>query len=285
MGACTSCEDKELVAPASMGDLQGVKDALRCHAPIDRREGDSGLSALIAAASHRQLAVVQHLLRARANVNLQDCEGRTALIAAASRTENLDVVKCLVEEGAAKCNLADGERCTALMFAAREHQADVVKCLLKHSADANLKNSAGTTALIMAVNGATEVPYSSKHRDDRRSFVETMRHLINSDHFNINATNDQGCTALLVACCRQHNEAVKYLISQGADVDIQSEDGRTALICAVYRNNASLVKFLVEVAGADPFLQDATGMTARDRAEQAQNDTIATYLKKKMAER
>mmetsp|Transcript_17476 Transcript_17476/g.33154 ORF Transcript_17476/g.33154 Transcript_17476/m.33154 type:complete len:291 (-) Transcript_17476:219-1091(-) len=285
MGACTSHEHGGLLAPASAGDIDGVKEALRYHAPIDKREGESGLSALIAAASNRQFVVVKHLLRAKANVNLQDSEGRTALIAAASKTMNLDVLKCLVEEGSAKCNLADGERWTALMYAAREHQADVVEYLLDHGADVNLQNSVGDTALITAVKSATEMPHSPRHYGDRRDwrdFIGTMRNLINSEDLDIDATDDNGRTALLLACCMQNTDAVKYVVSNGANVDIQSEDGSTALICAVYRKNMSLVKFLVEDAKADLFLQDTIGMTALDRAEQAQNVVIAKYLRTKM---
>jgi ankyrin repeat protein len=62
--------------------------------------------------------------------------------------------------------------------------------------------------------------------------------------------------------CR--DEMVQYLLSQNANVDIQSDSGITALIWATERNHMSTVSLLLK-AGCKPDLYDKQGQTGMKR--------------------
>ncbi|OYX34305.1 MAG: hypothetical protein B7Y99_05885 [Caulobacterales bacterium 32-69-10] len=58
------------------------------------------------------------------------------------------------------------------------------------------------------------------------------------------------------------------LLAQGAPVDASEEDGQTALMAAVQANQPAAVALLLR-RGADPDLKDRAGRSARDMAAAA----------------
>jgi ankyrin repeat protein len=67
---------------------------------------------------------------------------------------------------------------------------------------------------------------------------------------DVNATNQNGSTALMLAGFNGHTRIVEYLLQKGADVNIKDGNKRTALIYAASGNNAETVERLIE-AGAE----------------------------------
>ncbi|MFT7807958.1 ankyrin repeat and SOCS box protein 1 [Arapaima gigas] len=59
------------------------------------------------------------------------------------------------------------------------------------------------------------------------------------------------CTPLRIAATAGHSECVRFLISQGAEVDLVDVKGQTALYVAVVNGHLDCVRILLE-AGADP---------------------------------
>ena len=55
--------------------------------------------------------------------------------------------------------------------------------------------------------------------------------------YNVNKTYRVGETALHLAASHNHAAILSYLISQGADINVQSMDGRTPLMLAAGNNN------------------------------------------------
>ncbi|MGD9940750.1 MAG: ankyrin repeat domain-containing protein [Clostridia bacterium] len=75
-------------------------------------------------------------------------------------------------------------------------------------------------------------------------------------------SDDRGYTALMDAAQQGDEGLLHYLLSRGANPDLQSKDGQTALILSVGRNDVSMSRLLLE-SGADPDLPDKLGLTAR----------------------
>src|SRR5262249_13792945 len=67
----------------------------------------------------------------------------------------------------------------------------------------------------------------------------------------VNLTNDKGDTLLMLATYHDHPDAVRVLLSRGADAGRVNERGQTALAAAVFRQSAESVTALL-AAGADP---------------------------------
>lgn len=78
---------------------------------------------------------------------------------------------------------------------------------------------------------------------------------------NVNATGENGGTALLLAALAGHTEAVRALLAAGARLDAKTEDGSTALICAASAGNSETVRALL-AAGADANARGDWGRTA-----------------------
>ena len=62
----------------------------------------------------------------------------------------------------------------------------------------------------------------------------------------MNSQNVEGLTALHNSCCNGHIEVVKYLLANGADINIADEDGWTPLHGAACFGEYEVVQYLVQ---------------------------------------
>uniref|UniRef100_A0A1X7THE9 Uncharacterized protein n=2 Tax=Amphimedon queenslandica TaxID=400682 RepID=A0A1X7THE9_AMPQE len=74
-------------------------------------------------------------------------------------------------------------------------------------------------------------------------------------------TNEEGKTALMLACERGHEDIVHSLLSAGANVDIQDNKGWTALMIAGMHNHCSIIHILLQ-ANANLHLKASDGSNA-----------------------
>lgn len=95
---------------------------------------------------------------------------------------------------------------------------------------------------------------------------------------NINATDDDGETALMEAADSRNASAVRVLINNGANVNAADEDGETALMIAADEGNVEAVRLLIE-AGANLNARDEDGETALDKAYDEDNHTVVRILR------
>lgn len=91
-----------------------------------------------------------------------------------------------------------------------------------------------------------------------------MRFLI-SNGANVNVRDNRGVTPLVQACELGFIEGVDQLIKSGARVEDANNTGETPLISAVHRRDLALVRLLIK-AGASPDRPDNSGRSARDYA-------------------
>ena len=87
---------------------------------------------------------------------------------------------------------------------------------------------------------------------------EAVEFLLQLETVNIDHTNEEGKTALMLACERGHEDIVHSLLSAGANVNIQDNKGWTALMIASKYNHISIIHMLLEANG-NPHLKTSDG--------------------------
>jgi len=216
-------------------DAEMTKALLAAGAKVDT-PNKYGVTPLIQAGRGGDTALIDLLLKAGAKASLAHPDGETALMAA-SRTGRADAVRLLIEAGG-DVNAASYQQETALMWAAAEGHADVVKALLDAKADPN--------------------------RKARVTTLETRKH---ADH------PTGGFTALMYAVRNGHEAVARTLAQGGADLNVTNGDGVTALIVAIVNDRFDLAGTLVDLGanandGSLYFAVDmhdaTTDMRARD---------------------
>ena len=90
---------------------------------------------------------------------------------------------------------------------------------------------------------------------------EAVEFLLQLETVNIDHTNEEGKTALMLACERGHEDIVHSLLSAGANVNIQDNKGWTALMIASKYNHISIIHMLLQ-ANANSHLKNSIGSNA-----------------------
>lgn len=234
-----------------------------------RRTNRYGVSPLIIAAGNGSAAMVRTLLAAGADANAVDQAGETPLMHAA-RVGSLDTARVLLE-GGATLDAADATyQQTALMVAVRENQLPVLRLMVELGGNVNAKTRVGRTPEFTLPNsvpgfghgvgiirgglpprgvrnpvpgGLTPLHYAA--RDGRLEAVKVLL----SAGADINQVEANDITPLLTAITNNHPDVATYLIEQGADIKKADWYGRTPLFAAVETRN-------MDVDNAPPFTND-----------------------------
>ena len=204
------------------GNLQEVKQLLESKADINRKNL-SGNTALIEASIFGHEKVVSFLLENKPELELKGIKEMTAL-AAATYYGYFEIVKLLVE---AKSDISAKEETdsTPLILAANNIDRDkhdsccqIAEYLLKQGADIKAANELENTALMAAI---------------WQNNLEVVKILMNQKEKNLEARNNVGVTALVIAAIctnRDLPEIVLILLENGANPNtFCDEEGNTLL--------------------------------------------------------
>ncbi|MCP5145330.1 MAG: ankyrin repeat domain-containing protein [Gammaproteobacteria bacterium] len=226
-----------LMWAAHHGDGELVKRLLKAGADA-KRVNDYGVTAMSEAAAIGNTEVISALLKAGADVESRNPEGQTALMAVA-RTGNVDAAKLLVKAGA-DVNATEGwGGQSALMWAAAQQQPAMVAYLIKAGADVNARGkvyqwqrkvTAEPRPKDMNKGGFTPLLYAA-----REGCTECARALV-AGGADMNATDPDRVTPLVLALLNLHFDFAAYLIEAGADVNKWDLYGRTPVYAAVDLN-------------------------------------------------
>ncbi|MGI4791559.1 MAG: ankyrin repeat domain-containing protein [Janthinobacterium lividum] len=338
----------ELFYHAMVGDRKMLEQVLWQDGMqgISLEEADKdGQTALMAAVTAGNMDTAQLLVEYGANVNAMDNDAydvpnKGTPLQRSIYCGLLGMMGLLLENGADPNLRRQPDMMTPLMLAVFMRNHAMVDLLLDHGADVNAvqERAISETALSTAAykgdfalvqrllkagatikDSQTALIWAGRDNDyaeDQRENYASITGLLLEAGANINAQDVYGRTALMMVCgetLRSSASAVKFLLEQGADVNLRSRSGDSALGCAARGDDNAVVRLLLKAvaqvntgdeegrtplmwasrganieimqmlldAGADASLEDKEGNMAADFAEElddAQEKTEALSL-------
>ena len=213
-----------------------------------------------------KLLIARLLLKHGAGVNVRDDAHNTPLLLAMQHGTS-DIVRCLLEHGADP-NLVYKEGKTLLHLDLGPHRYSwrpvtgrsddhlVAELLLKHGADANARDDAHNTPLLLAMQlGTSHIVRSLlEHGADPNVVYEegkTLLHLELGPH---------GSSWRPVTTWSDDHLVAELLLEHGADANARDDSHKTPLLLAMRHRTSSIVRCLLE-HGADPNLVYEEGKT------------------------
>ncbi|KAM9618996.1 KN motif and ankyrin repeat domain-containing protein 4 isoform 2-T6 [Morphnus guianensis] len=149
-------------------------------------------------------------------------------------------------------NLADRNGNTALHYSVSHSNFPIAKLLLDTGVcRLDLQNRAGYTAVMLTPLAAAETGQD----------MEVVMKLLKEGDVNLRAAQG-GQTALMLGVSHERDDMVRALLSCQADVNLQDEEGTTALMVACRQGNADIVRLLLAQPGCQVALTDKGGNSA-----------------------
>ncbi|XP_063048102.1 fibronectin type 3 and ankyrin repeat domains protein 1-like [Engraulis encrasicolus] len=204
-------------------------------------------------------------------------------------------LKRILQAGSVDVNGCDKLGFTPLMVAAQKGYTRLVRMLVAHGANVHIKNSSGKDSLMLACYaGHVEVVRclcvlvggwgvrdgggcSALHYAADGGNVPLIKYIIQQGA-QVDVCDSSMWTPLMRVCAVSGNAAVaSLLISAGADVNARDKDGKTPLMVAVLNNHVELVKLLLE-NGADYHVKNEFGCGAAEMARAFGRENILQLL-------
>lgn len=227
-----------------------------------RESPKSPYEALYTAAQAGDTLKVKSLLSDGADVHRQTTlRGDTALSASAERGH--DKVVTLLLQAGADPNSRNKSSWRPLHFAARNGHAGTVRILLASGANPNASQEEGGTPLHAAAQGDS---------------LEVARILIEHGA-NINAVFREHFTPIHVAVDCDSLKVAQLLIDSGVNINEKVSPGTTLLHSAVANGKEEAVEFLLK-NGADAYMVGVNGLTPASIAKDLNNSNIRKLIKK-----
>ena len=220
-----------LMMAANTGDVETVRALLDDDSDVNAKTNNGG-TALFAAAKKGYAEIVRILLDRGADANARDQNGRTALHVGAEDGHS-DVVRALSKESAVNAQTKNSR--TASSAAAANGNTDIVQALAEKDAELSLLGADNETSKLM--------------ESVEKNHIDTVRALLQAGA-EVNARNEMGVTALMVAARNGNPETIEALLDGGADVNAETEYGGSALRIATMENYVPATMLLLR-AGAD----------------------------------
>lgn len=219
-----------LTAAAYDGTLDIVKLLLDRGAEIDSPNG----WALQAAAAEGHYDVVKELLDRGADVNAlatnENFPQGTAL-QVACESGKVEIVTLLLEHGASP-DLGAGEDTCPLIAAATKGEQAILELLVNAKAEVNVFGGWDNSTVL--INAVINLP------------VESLQVLLNAGA-DVNMTDQEGDTALIVAARAGDADSVNFLLDNGADIFHANQDDENALQSAIkYGDDDDCTEALVD---------------------------------------
>ncbi len=201
---------------AREGHLDMV-DFLLSHGAVINARNVGGATPLYIAVESDRATIVHRLLAKGADPNIGRKNGLSPLAAAAYNGNSVIVADLLAHR--ANPNARDDTEKTAIIYAAAKGFTPVVRLLLKAGVDPKAAYGNHLTALMWAAGYADGAGI-----DD----AEKVATLLLDQGTPINAADDRGRTALMIAAETGHLEMADLLLRRGADRALRDKAGKSA---------------------------------------------------------
>ncbi|KAJ3166788.1 hypothetical protein HK101_011874 [Irineochytrium annulatum] len=224
----------------SQGDAAMLKELIRLGCPLDRQSHD-GRTPLFMAVEYDYHEIVTLLLSTvPASVKICDKNGKNVLHVA-TYMGNLRMVQDLLplmKAQGMKIGDPDGDGWTCLHYAVSKTDLDIIKYLVVQGAPIDTRTKSGGTVLLTAC----------KHRNP-----PVIDHLIGAmPPDSLPLVNDDGWSALHVACRWNTREVIEMLVKAGLPLSGRVKNGNTVLhIASSNENAAELLSYLIPLIPPD----------------------------------
>jgi uncharacterized protein len=199
-------------------------------ADINCLSGDARTAVMCASERRCCTRALQIFLQSGADVLVSTPSAITTLhhAAMAGRTDSCEL---LLAKESSLIHLKDVEGCTALLYAVESGHVDTAKMLCQHGADVNTLTTRKTTALMAACT-------FFKSAGMVASLIVAGA--------DVNAADQDGNTALMLAAQETSAEAMQLLLSSGADIHAANDSGQNALFAAAQAGQVCMMELLVQ---------------------------------------
>jgi ankyrin repeat protein len=238
----------------SDGDVDITRILLRAGAKVNDVQPNSKLTALIIASAMVHTKLVELLLNNGADPNAMEEKGFTSLarvvrdsrygIDFTDKDKIVTIVNFLLAHGADPNFRVMNKRfqatndlsltgATPLLLAAEVSNTSAVKALLEAGADPRMTTEQGTTALVLAAGGGTDIQGNRVRSPEERAMsIDTVMLLVKHGA-DVNAAGQFGWTALHAAAYQGLTDVIEFLVSKGADINRMDAFGQTPLSIAL----------------------------------------------------
>lgn len=246
-----------LIRAASKGHLEAFKGLLQPNPPASLEEAEFSLEKLAGiAARHHHQKVLKYCIELGANVN--DLDTRIGIL----QSNRLNVYRTVIAAGFEINHEHDGTTGSPLIWATWTNHVPLATYLLDHGADVNrdrydgvyipLANAAERNSVVMLellirhgarIQGGGALIVAAEHGN-----LEAVRCLL-SHGADINERylkTDEEESALHKAVKGGHEDVVAFLVESGAQLGLRNHQGKDALIMAVEMNNAEVFQIIYD---------------------------------------
>ena len=203
-----------------------------------------GVTPLALAARNGSASLIEALVTAGADPNAASREGETALMTV-TRSGSLAAAEKLLALGANPKAAESWHEQTALMWAASDNQAQIASALLRAGADVNARSKVwpgqpprprgAETSFQSAHSNFPKGGFTALHFAAQYGAGDVAALLADAGA-NLQATEPDGVTPLMMAIINGHYDVAAVLVRKGADVNALDRSGRGALYHAVDMN-------------------------------------------------
>ena len=217
------------------------------------------------------LPILKHLVENH-QTELDLCAARNdgmAPIHLACSKGSLNLVQYIIERSPLSLELRDSShRLTPFLIAVQYKQLEVSKYLISKKCNLSASNNKGLR---------------SAHISAWKGHIDILKHLVENDYCDLNATDHQNRTPLQIAVACDQLEAVQYLTCNtkaklNVQFDAQNDDGNTMLhdVCQHQQQRLGIVSLLVKVCRIS--VTNRKGQTPLHLAAAAGHKKIAEAL-------
>jgi ankyrin repeat protein len=212
------------------GDVNHLKRILNRNSQLDIKTlffDDGEFHAIHLAAISDFPAIIDYLVTEKGvNQSIKSHQAGTTVLHLASWGGCIDVVQFLCEKLVVNINEVSNDGFTALHYACWGDMIEIARYLVKFGCNRAMKSKNGYTAFHLAARCAN---------------LSIVEYFLDEELVNLDAVDDDGCTALHHACYEGHIDLVRLLIKHGADITLKDKTNRTAMDLSKTREIAELL--------------------------------------------
>ncbi|XP_065346711.1 uncharacterized protein LOC135943972 [Cloeon dipterum] len=214
------------------------------------------------------------------DVNASNELGQTVFMIACGKNRK-DVIEYLLANKSIDLSKEDLGGRTALHHAVRSGSVDLVQYLLDHGADLTKKDNVHRNVMFYGLNSLQMILCLNKKNIEFVNEVDTVQNtlliyaiefsymvegdvfhwLIEESGIDLNAVDEDGNSAINIACKKRMWDIVDTLLTKDVDVRAKDENGKNLLHYAAESGNSDLAQKLVK-RGLNPSLKDNLGKNA-----------------------